>query len=214
MIKNIYVSWKKQSSTKRYIIAQIKRDQNILSFEYLPDFKKAKKEGFDFFFGFKDEKKMNSNEISNLLSLRIISKERPDRNEFLKFWEATNVSDTFDLLALTQGKSQTDNFEFLADYSTDDNKNLNFVTDLSGVTNLQLKAGSIKKSDILVYKREKDNDSDDAVAVYVGNNKIGYIKQIHCRIFHSEKKLNLTIKAIDENGFIKQIYIKVEANLT
>jgi hypothetical protein len=211
MIRNIFIAWRSNSGERRYIIARIQRNANGILFEYMPDFDKAKKEGLDFFFGFKDEKKLNPHEIYNLLSLRVISKDRPDRNEFLKFWEAEGIEDTFDLLGLTQGKSPTDNFEFLADFLTEDTKKLTFVTDLAGLTHLQLKSGLIKKGEILSYKYEKNNEYDNkAIAVYKGDIKVGYIKQIHNKVFDMKRKLKLTVKAIDENGVTKQIYIKVE----
>jgi len=211
MIRNIFIAWRSKSGERRYIIARIKRTASGISFEYMADFEKAKKGGLDFFFGFKDEKKLNSTEIYNLLSLRVISKDRPDRNEFLKFWEAEGVDDTFDLLGLTQGKSPTDNFEFLADFLTEGTKKLTFVTDLAGLSHLQLKSGFVKKGDILSYKHEKNNEYDNkAIAVYKGESKVGYIKKIHNKVFDMKRKLKLTVKAIDENGVTKQIYIKVE----
>ncbi len=211
MIRTIFIAWRSKSGERRYIIARIKRNVSGISFEYMPDFDKAKKVGLDFFFGFKDEKKLNPTEIYNLLSLRVISKDRPDKNEFLKFWEAEGVEDTFDLLGLTQGKSPTDNFEFLADFLTEDTKKLTFVTDLAGLSHLQLKSGLVKKGDILHYKQEKNNEYDKkAVAVYKGDIKVGYIKQIHTKVFDLKRQLKLTVKAVDENGVIKQIYIKVE----
>jgi hypothetical protein len=211
MIRNIFISWRKKAGERRYIIARIKRTANGISFEYLKDFEKAKKDGLDYFFGFKEEKKLNPDDIYKLLSLRVISKERPDRNELLSFWEADGVEDTFELLGLTQGKSPTDNFEFLADFLTDKNKKLTFVTDLAGLSHLKIKSGTIKKGDELEYKHEPSNKHDKkAVAVYMGDIKIGYIKQIHTKAFDLKRKLKLTVKAVEENGIIRQIFIKVE----
>jgi hypothetical protein len=211
MIRNIFIAWRRKSGERRYIIARIKRNASDISFEYMPDFEKAKKDGLDFFFGFKDEKKLKPTEIYNLLSLRVMSKDRPDRNEFLRFWEAEGVEDVFDLLGLTQGKSPTDNFEFLADFLRVKTKKLTFVTDLAGLSYLQLKSGLVKKGNILTYRIEKNNEFDKkAVAVYKGDLKVGYIKQIHTKVFDLKRKLKLTVKAVDENGVTKQIYIKVE----
>jgi hypothetical protein len=40
---------------------------------------------------------------------------------------------------------------------------------------------------------------------------LGYIKKIHCRVFHQpgSEKLKLTVKAVDKNGKLKRVFIKV-----
>ena len=213
MLEFLTLIWRKKKGDRRYIVASIKREKDGISFEYLPSFKEAKKEGLEFFFGFKNEKDLTHQEISQLLSFRIISKKRPDRNEYLKFWEAESIENNFDLLGFTQGMTSTDNFEFLADYSTIKKEKLTFVTDLAGLSHAKLKTGFVKKGEILFYKKEINNTKDKyAVAVYnKEKQQIGYIKQIHNKIFHqSEKKFKLTVKAIDENGITKQIFVKVE----
>lgn len=211
MINTIYIAWRKQTGSRRYIIACLKRTAEGISFEYLSGFEDAKKDGLDYFFGFKNEGKLNQNEISNLLGLRIISKDRPDRPNFLKFWEAEHIDDNFDLLGLTQGLSPTDNFEFLADYSSVKLQKLVFITDIAALSYSQLKSGSIEVGDILSYRKEPENEYDkEAVVVFKNNLRIGYIKKIHTRLFNLDRKIKLRVKAIDENGIIKQIFVKVE----
>lgn len=212
MIRVIYIAWRKQLGDKRYIIAKTKRNVSEgISFKYLKDYEKAKENGLDHFLGFKNSQDLTSESIEHLLALRVISKERPDRNGYLSFWEAENIDDNFDTLALTQGKTQTDNFEFLAEYQP--NKKLKFVTDLANLSHLQLPAKTIQKGDILTYKLEKNNPHDEfAVCLYKGTLEVGYIKQIHNRVFHKTKKpFKITVKAVDENGVTKQVFVKVEA---
>ncbi len=212
MIRVIYISWRKQVGDRRYIIAKIKRNVSEgISFKYLKGYDDAKKDGLEHFLGFKDSQKLTAESIEHLLALRVISKERPDRNGYLSFWEAENVSDNFDILALTQGKTQTDNFEFLADYQP--KKGLKFVTDLANLSRLKLPAKTLSKGDILTYKLEKDNLFDkDAVCIYKGNLAVGYIKKIHSRVFHQTRRtLKITVKAVDENGVTKQVFVKVES---
>lgn len=212
MTRTIYISWQKKVGEPRYIIAKIKRNVDGMIFSYIEnEFKAAQKDGLEYFLGFKNAVGTSSKEIEHLLSLRIISKDRPDRNEFLKFWEAENVTDTFDVLALTQGKSATDNFEFLADFSTVKAKKLAFITDLAYLSHLKLPADTIKKGDKLTYKKEKDNTFDkEAVSVFLGDLKVGYIKKIHNKIFQRPQLLTLTVKEISQNGVIKQVFVKVE----
>lgn len=217
MIRVIYISWRKQVGDRRYIIAKIKRNVSEgITFEYLKEYDEAKKDGLEHFLGFKNSQKLTTESIEHLLALRVISKERPDRNGYLSFWEAENVEDNFDILALTQGKTQTDNFEFLAEYQPQ--VRLKFVTDLANLSRLKLPANTLKKGDILTYELEKSNLFDEyAVCVYKGNLEVGYIKKIHNRVFHRITKthnpLKITVKAVDENGIIKQVFVTVEAVL-
>ncbi len=213
MIRVIYISWRKQVGDRRHIIAKIKRNVSEgISFEYLEGYEDAKKDGLDHFLGFKDAQKLTSETIDHLLSLRVISKERPDRNGYLSFWEAENIEDNFDILGFTQGKTQTDNFEFLADYQYQSNE-LKFVTDLANLSRLKLPAKTLLKGDELTYKLEKNNLFDKfAVCVYKGDIQVGYIKKIHNKVFHQKrKKIKVTVKAVDENGTVKQVFVKVES---
>ena len=215
MIKKIYISWRKKPGDRRFLIAVLKRSaSNGMTFKYLDDFSAAQKEGLDNFFGFgKDAEKLSSTEIQNVVGLRVISKDKADKNDFLQFWEADKIqnNNAFALLALTQGKSPTDNFEFLADFSPIEKQKLKFITDLSGLSHIELKKGTVKKGDILSYRTEPTNLFDDkAIAVYKDDLKIGYIKKVHNKIFSKRQDLLLTVKAIDENGKIRQVFIKVE----
>lgn len=212
MIRVIYISWRKQVGDRRYIIAKIKRNVSEgISFDYMKDYEDAKKDGLEHFLGFKNSQKLTRESIEYLLALRVISKERPDRNGYLSFWEAENIDDNFDVLALTQGKTQTDNFEFLAEYQP--SEKLKFVTDIANLSHLKLPIKTLNKGDVLTYKLEKDNQYDKyAVCLYKGTLKVGYIKKIHNRVFHRTKKpLKITVKAVDENGVTKQVFVKVEA---
>lgn len=211
MVSTIYISWRKKLGEKRYIIAKIRRNVNGISFGYTKEFQEAKKDGLEHFLGFKDAETLTAKKIETLLSLRIMSKDRPDRPEFLQFWEAEYVVDIFDMLAFTQGKSPSDNFEFLADFLTVKTNKLTFITDLAGLSYLKISAGTVKIGDKLTYKKEIDNVFDkNAIAVFWGNVKLGYIKRIHNKVFNLKRTLQLTVKAIDQNGIIKQIFVKVE----
>lgn len=212
MIRCIYISWRKQIGEQRYIIAKIKRNVSEgIVFKYLKGFEDAKKDGLDFFLGFKDESKLSPESVSNLLSLRTISKERPNRNEYLDFWGARNVNDIFDILGLTQGKSPTDNFEFLARFYPE--PGLTFVTDIASLSHQKLPVGTLIVGDKLTYRPEPANKFDKkAVAVFKGETKIGYIKKIHNEVFLDKTKHypKLTVQALDENGIIKQVFVKVQ----
>ncbi|MCK6649267.1 MAG: HIRAN domain-containing protein, partial [Bacteroidia bacterium] len=138
--------------------------------------------------------------------------ERPDIEDFYAFWEIKPQykEDRYYLLAHTMGLLPTDNFELLADYRPI--KDLSFLTDLAGLSTLKLSPGTVKVGDQLSFKKEPNNSKDKyAVKVYKNDIAIGYIKKIHSKIFHCKKgcKAKLIVKAVDQNGTVKRIFVKV-----
>jgi hypothetical protein len=212
LIKKIYISWRKKPGERRFLVALLQRTNGgNISFKYLDDFETAKEQGLNNIIGFgRDAERLTSEQLSIIIRLRLVSKDKEDKNELLQFWEAGDVTDEFMLLALTQGKSPSDNFEFLGDYSRLETKKINFVTDLSGLSHNTLAPSIIKEGDILTYKQENTNTFDtNAIAIYKGNDKIGYIKRVHNLLFKQHTDLQLIVKTVYSNGIIKQIFVKV-----
>ena len=212
MLKKIYISWRKRPSERRFLVALLQRSNGgNLSFEYLDDFDKAKEEGLNNIIGFgRDAKNLTSEQLGIIIRLRLVSKDKEDKNELLQFWEAEGIDDEFMLLALTQGKSPSDNFEFLADYTKLDPKKINFVTDITGLSYQNLSPKNLQEGDVLTYKKETDNPIDkDAIAIYKAQEKIGYIKRGHNLVFKKYSDLNLTVKTFYANGIVKQLFVKV-----
>ena len=173
---------------------------------------KAAMEGFTPYTEFPDVSKSYNGQVLEIFGQRIIKSERPDVQQFYDFWEIDPAfkEDKFYMLAHTQGLLPTDNFEFLADYNP--LAGLHFLTELAGLTNYQLPSDAIKYGDVLRFEIDKGNKFDpEAVKVFNSDKEIGYIKKIHCRLFHKPgtEKLKLTVKAIDKNGIINKIFIKV-----
>ena len=173
---------------------------------------KAKKDGFSPYTEFPDFDKEYTENVLEVFGQRIMKSERSDISDFYDFWEIDTKfkDDKFYLLAHTQGLNPTDNFEFLADYNP--NKSLRFLTDLASLSMLKLSADSVKSGDILTYKLESDNDFDDkAVKIFKGDKEVGYVKKIHSRVFFKQKGslLKLVVKAVEQNGVIKRIFVKV-----
>jgi len=213
-IGHIYLSWRKSLGQKRHIVGVLKKSASLgVHFAYL---KKgvyaASEDGFSPYTEFPDFDKSYTENVLEVFGQRIMKSERSDISDFYDFWEIDTKfkDDKFYLLAHTQGLNPTDNFEFLADYNP--NKNLRFLTDLASLTALRLPAGSVKPGEILTYKLESENQFDDkAVKVFKGSQGVGYIKKIHSRVFHKQKgkHLKLLVKAVEQNGIIKRIFVKV-----
>ena len=213
MVDIIYISWRKEVGSRRYLIARIRRSARGLSFSYRQQqLEHAKKEGLEYISGFQDVDKLKDEDVHRILALRVIKKERSDSKQFLDFWEASGTEDIFDLVSLTQGKSPTDNLEFLGVYHP--KKGLKFVTDLAGLSHEKIEKDFLQEGDILTYRRERYNSYDrDAIAVFKGQTRVGYVKRIHTRPFceaKEKKPLHLVVKAVEQNGFVKQVFVKVE----
>jgi hypothetical protein len=214
-VGQIYLSWRKGPGASRHILGRLKRNATEgVRFDYLADgVAKAKKDGFSSYTEFPDLTKSYNGSALDIFGQRIMKSERADINDFLKFWEISPKykSDKYYLLARTQGLNPSDNFEFLADYNPI--KGLCFLTDLAGLSKFKLPPSLLKVGDRLIYELEKTNEFDDkAVKVFSQGQLVGYIKKIHSRVFHKVKEgeLQLTVKALDTNGFIKRIFVKVE----
>lgn len=213
-IGHIYLSWREGKGKQRHIVGVLKRNiTKGVSFKYI---KKgvlyAKKHGFTTYTEFPDLDKIYSENVLEIFGQRIMKSERTDILEFYNFWNINPKykTDNFYLLALTQGLTPTDNFEFLADFNP--KKNLSFITDLANLSNLELSKNSVNIGDILSYKLEIENKYDNkAVKIFKENIEVGFIKKIHSRVFHKIKKNQLKLKviAIEQNGIIKRIFVQV-----
>jgi hypothetical protein len=70
----------------------------------------------------------------------------------------------------------------------------------------------VEIGDYLRFELEPQNEYDPfAVRVFKGDFQIGYIKKYHNKIFHEQgaEKLKLIVKALEQNGIIKRIFVKV-----
>lgn len=210
---HIYLSWRQGGGHRRHIVGILKKSVSKgVTFQYIKDqVDKAKEQGFIPYTEFPEIDKAYSDNVLETFGARLTKPERSDINDFYKFWEISekNKEDKFYLLAKTQGFLPTDNFEFLADYHPV--LDLNFLTDLAGVSHLKLPNDSVSVGDELTFIKERGNERDPlAIKVLKGKQEIGYIKKIHARVFHKKhgEKLKLKVKAIDKNGVIKRIFVK------
>jgi hypothetical protein len=213
-IGDIYLSWREGLGKRRHIVGVLKRNATKgIRFSYIPrGVEIAEKDGFSPYTEFPDLNKHYTENVIEVFGQRIIKSERSDILDFYDFWEIDEKykDDKYYLLAHTQGLNPADNFEFLADYNP--TKNLRFLTDLASLSKLKLKADSVKPGDLLTYQLEPNNEYDDkAVKVFKDGQQIGYLKKIHSRVFYKQKgnHLKLQVKAVEQNGVIKRIFVKV-----
>ena len=212
----IYLSWRKGRSSRRHIVGLLQQTQDgKFAFSYdRAQVEKAKQDGFSPYTEFPDIHQTYNGNVLDIFAQRLMKAERPDIQTFYDFWEidAQHTQDKFYLLGHTQGLQPTDNFEFLADYSPVEG--LHFLSELAGLSQLSLTAGTLNAGDALQWKLETDNEYDPhAVMVTKDGQAVGYIKKIHCNVFHKPgaEKITLSVKAVEQNGIIKKAFIKVQS---
>lgn len=210
----IYLSWRSGRGHRRYMVGVVKKNATDgVVFSYVnKEVEAAKKEGFKSYTEFPDTSKVYTERVLEILTQRLTPAERNDTKKLYEFWRVPTkcYSEPLCLLAFTQGWLPTDNFEFLADFYP--SPDLCFVTDLAGLSSLNLKKGTIEVEQKLKWRHEEDNQYDKkAVAVYAGDIKVGYVKKAHVRIFHKKhaEQLQLHVHSIEQNGIIKKLFIRV-----
>ncbi len=213
-IGNIYLCWRKGQSHRRHLVGIIRRNATEgVRFSYIKkNIQAAIQDGFSPYTEFPDVGKKYTDNVLDIFGQRLMKSERADIQSFYDFWEIKPEfkTDKYYLLAHTQGMVTTDNFEFLADYKV--RKDLSFVTDLASVLSRKLLPGSIKVGDFLTFETEPENEFDKyAVKVFKEDIQVGYIKKIHSRVFFpkSAKGLKIKVRALDQNGVISRIFVKV-----
>jgi len=210
----IYISWRKGQGNRRHIVGALEQTTDgrfVFSYDQ-EQVKKAREEGFGPYTEFPNIEESYNGNVLDIFAQRLIKSERPDIQNFYSFWEIDPLQkeNKFYLLAHTQGLLPTDNFEFLADYNPVEG--LHFVTELAGLSKYMLPSDTLQLGDELRFEIDEKNEYDkEAVMVYKNDKLVGYIKKIHCRVFHKAgaNRLKLSVKAIDKNGIIKRVFVKV-----
>lgn len=212
--KKIYLAWRRGAGSRRHIVGVIERAADgLVTFQYL--LSQAKKlivtEGFLPYFEFRDLEKVYDQHVMAIFAQRLMKPERPDIDQFYDFWEVEHAleNDRFYVLGKTQGLVATDNFEFLAEYEF--SSNTHFLTDIAGLSHQLLPKGTIEAGDKLRAVLDTENVEDpEAVKVFAGDLHIGYIKKVHCKVFHfGPDDLHLQVKDIEQNGTIRKIFVRV-----
>ena len=86
------------------------------------------------------------------------------------------------------------------------------MTELASTSHQKLPAHLLQAGDELRIEKEPKNEHDaEAIKVYKGDDFLGYIKKVHCKVFHQPlaEHLGLTVKAVEKNGTVKKAFLKV-----
>ena len=211
----IYLSWRVGKGSPRIMVGILEEKDSGVVFQYLKEgVERARQYGFRGYPGLALEQTVHEKNVVDLFSKRIINFERTDTKWLLEFWEVDQSlkEDTLYMLAMTQGKMQTDSFEFLASFIPDNG--LSFVTDIAAITHYGFDLDTLRKGDFLTFKTEPDNPKDPkAVEVYFEDKKIGYIKKGHNEVFFGTQpdRLTMQVKAITNTPSFKELYVKISS---
>jgi len=211
----IYLVWRNGQGSRRHSVGELcKAADGSHTFRYDPNIRELiKNEGFTPYTEFQDLDKVYNGNVAEIFGQRLVKSERSDSRAFFDFWEVDQdkLNDKFYLLGKTQGLVATDNFEFLADYKL--SPSTHFVTEVAGLSKLPaLQRGELRPGDILSFRPEPTNEKDTkAVMVMKEDKQIGWIKKCHNHIFlePGAEYLKLEVRALDQNGVIKGIFVKV-----
>lgn len=151
--------------------------------------------------------------LKSLFALRLINLEREDRKELLDFWllDDTLASDSIMLLAMTQGMSMSDMFEFVPSFQRESKNRRAFITDIAGLTITKYNISSLKPGDKLQFEKQPDNVKDPfAVTVSYDGQTIGWIKRGHNYLFKGSKSgIKLVVHKVVNNVLYAKLYVKV-----
>lgn len=155
----------------------------------------------------------DSDYLKSLFALRLINLEREDRKELLDFWllDDNLASDPIMLLAMTQGMSMSDMFEFVPSFQRESKNKQAFITDIAGLTITKYDISALKSGDRLQFEKEPDNIKDPfAIIVLYDGNPIGWIKRGHNYLFKGRKNgIKLTVHKVVNNAVYPKLYVKV-----
>lgn len=221
----IYLTWRKDIDKRRHIIGILNRlDNNNYSFMYSEKnvAEANQQDGFTYYPAFNDTTKVYDNNVLDVFKRRLLNPQRRDYDDFLNYWGAGQYrEDPFALLGLTGAKLLTDNFEFIAPHAELPAK---FNTDVSWLNiNSDYIVNSIRKlnnnevEERISLELEPENPYDSkAVKVLFENERLGYIKSIHCENIYNaisaNKDINVKIANIIKNGTIKEVLLRIKIN--
>ena len=206
--------WRRGRSGRRIKVGLITKNQTEgVVFRYLTEgLKEAMSEGFTMYPDFPNTETIYKQNVLETLAQRLTNTERSDIKKYYDYWGIAPEmkDDKYYVLAQTQGLLPTDYFEFIAEYFP--KKGLKFTSEICGLSHTKIPSGSLSVGDVLTWKFEKNNSYDPhAVLLYKEDVKLGYVKTIHNRIFHTSKnkQFSIIVKSVEQNGHINRVFIAI-----
>ena len=214
-IKQIFIVWRRGRGNRRIKVGRILRNQTDgVRFMYIQEgVKEALEQGFGMYPDFPNPDTIYRDNVLDIFSQRLTNNERSDIQKYYDYWEIDpELKDNkYYVLAQTQGLLPSDTFEFIAEYYPV--RNLKFTSEICGLTKRRLKPGVLVEGDILRWELEPNNPYDKyAVRLFKKDKELGYVKAIHCNVFHKSKykQFEVKVKSIEQNGYISRVFISIK----
>ena len=212
-------------SGKRYVIGELRLDQGNTTLHYLKmskDFKAALECGFKGFSIFDIEKEVHKENVMEMLSRRIPSRQRNDFSDFLKYYRIDPDIDLkmtdFALLGYTGAKLPGDGFSFVHTFENA-LAPCEITIEVAGVRHYSKEFENLNElvDTPVVFTAEPDNQEDpNAITITLKDTgkKIGYINRAQTGIFHQWLKNNSTNAHVERiNGTPERpnilLYVKI-----
>lgn len=191
----IYLSWRPSKGTSRIMIGVLHLDNSHgVSFRYLKEgVALAGKSNFTGYPGLPLSQTEHDLTL-DLFDKRLINTDREDSKLLLDFWGIPQglKDDKLYILAMTQGKMHTDNFEFLARFKL--TSDMRFVTDVAGLSYSNFNISELSEGTHLSFEKDITNKYDNRAIKIMHNNKlVGYVKKGHNDVFHESGSDNIKI---------------------
>lgn len=209
-VKRIHVAWRNERKGQSKVFGLIEHTERGASFRYILTEEQMRNHGISPLADFPMGKEHTAN-VLDILSLRLNNPARPDIGKYYDFWEIPpeRRADIFYLLAHTQGLLATDNYEFLAEYRL--TRDLRFVSEIYASPHANVKPWTASVGDELRWEREPNSNRPNAVSVYKGTQKLGYVRVVHNRVFASKEAdgLKARVKCILANKHLNRLFVTI-----
>ena len=225
MRKNkLFLLWQNKKSRNWYHVGNLIYENSRYFFEYQTAQTKrnvfeALDNGYRLHPAFPDvDQKYESEILFSAFARRLPVKSRKDYQVILKNLGITKESTDFEIMSITGGTINSDNYEFVKPIEYDGN---NFSLDfyLRGWRHYNNSIDHLKSNDVLSLAMEPENQFDkDAVAIYKNNEKkIGYVPAFYSafitEMIKSEKKfkeVNYTLDYVYDPEALSHFKVEVE----
>lgn len=205
MKDELWLIWKEPYSRRRYKVGVLLKEVNGYIFKYEnPELDAATENGFKYFPGFEDTKKVYKNErLFMNIKTRLPNVARPDYLEILNSYNLEKDSDDFDILRATRGRLITDDYEFVPAF---DLNKIEF--DIAGTRychDINKCKKFLKINDKLLLVIDSNNKFDsNAIKVIYSDGKNNYLLGFVPR-YYTKQLLERLQKGVNYSAMIKSL---------
>ncbi len=222
MRKEVWLIWKSSKTRRGYKIGVLSYDQKYYSFQYVdPELNEARNDGFRFFPGFDDVKKIYTSErLFTNIKTRLPNSKRRDYLEILNSYNLTGNATELEILEATRGRLITDNYEFVPSFHKD---KIEFdVVGTRHCSDIKLCRNLIHMNDRLLFEIGDKNPYDEHAIKMIlhkdgKNYHVGYVPRYYAKeiteLLKSNVKYSALVASLNFESQFNDEYITVTVKL-